>query len=104
MNILIGVLIPIVTVVIAFASFLFGRSAEASNKRKEAKDSGQEWGELLSDVKHIKGSVDEVKNDTQSVRKELSDERRERRESNRRLHERLDDHEKRLSRLEGNQE
>lgn len=63
----------------------------------DAKTTGQEWGELKSDIRHIKDDVQEIKGDVKDTKadymKELAELNRQVKESVRRVHKRIDDHE-----------
>lgn len=100
MTIELGALIALAGCGIAVATFFAGRHSAA-------KRSGQEWGELICDVKHIKDSVDNVKSslegDILSLREECRQDRRDHKDSIKRLHAKWDEHEKRIAQLEGRQ-
>ena len=73
-----NLLIAIVGCVVAVATFFIGRQTSAKN-------TGQEWGELKSDLKHIKDDVKEIKEtvstSVEGLRKEIADERKAHKES-----------------------
>lgn len=89
MTIEIGILIAIIGVGISVSTFYIGRQTSA-------KTFGQEWGEMKSDIKHIKDDLSEIRIATSSTVKELGEkienERKERREADQRLWNKYEEH------------
>lgn len=85
----VSVVIAVLGAALATATFFAGRQTAA-------KSSGQEWGRLLSDVGHIKTTLDDMERrwngETKAIHIEIAKETAERKESIRRLHERIDEH------------
>ena len=62
----IGVIISIAGLLLSAATFVIGRMTASKN-------SGKEYGQMLSEIGYIKCSMDEMKNDIRSFRKESTE-------------------------------
>ncbi len=82
-----SILLAVLGAGVAAATFFAGRQSAARH-------GGQEWGELLADVRFIKESLREMKahlhTEAQELHEEIAREREERGQSIRRLHEKMD--------------
>lgn len=82
-----NLLIALIGLALSITTFFVGRQTSAKN-------TGQEWGELKSDLKHIKDDVKEIKDtvstSVECLRKEIAKERDDRRSSLEKVYKRIE--------------
>lgn len=66
MRVELGIVISIISVIFVVISFVLGRTTSSNQ-------SGREWGEMKTDIKHIKDDVSEIKFSVSLTAKDLNE-------------------------------